>query len=197
MLGVVSIGILILLFLPVYFITGIRQPDARVNTVVSSVLMITACALFLALARTPHSSYSIKRNQTAYYLRNEQLLSNERAVIKSLNPDAEAINGLCEQIKSVFIESQTGVKKPDWNTAVLSDDRAGIMDDNTQVKQLVNELKIQINSYNKKLVTNESVFELPQSIPLLQDNDYRTLPALNDLVQIQMFLVQNQEKHSN
>lgn len=190
MLGLVSIGILILLFLPVYFITGIRQPDAKVNTVVSSVLMITACGLFLSLARTPHSSLHLKRNQTAHYLRNEQLLKNERLTSNRLNPDAALIDSLCEGLKSVIIKQETGSQHPDWNVAVLSDDRSDVLNPNTPASEAVAELKQRISTYNRNVDAGHA---LPSAIPLFENNDDRTLPTLNDLVQIQLFLSQNQE----
>lgn len=192
MLGLISIGILVLVFVPVYFITGIRQPDAKVNTVVSTVLMIIGCGLFLSLARTPQASYNMKRIQTAHYLRNEQLLQNERTAIKVLSPDAEAINSLCQQLKFAIIESETGEKQPDWNVAVLSEDRAWVVKENPEVKQLVNELKVQVDAYNKQHGASAT---LPSEIPVIEANDARALPALNDLVQLQLFLVQHEKPH--
>jgi hypothetical protein len=42
-LGLASIGVLLLLFLPIYVITGIRNPDTKVSTTISSVLILAGC----------------------------------------------------------------------------------------------------------------------------------------------------------
>lgn len=59
MMAVTSVGILLLVYLPVNLITGIRNPETKVNTIVSSILMIAGCGLFFSLARSPQDQLNI------------------------------------------------------------------------------------------------------------------------------------------
>jgi hypothetical protein len=52
MMGLIAVLIMLVLFLPIYFFNGIRNPDTKVNTIVSSVLIIMGCGLFFTLANT-------------------------------------------------------------------------------------------------------------------------------------------------
>lgn len=193
-LGLISVGILFLLFLPVYFISGIRQAETKVNTIVSSILLVTGCGLFLALARTPQATLNMKRMLTSHYLRNEQLLKNERSVTNLLNPGARQIDSLCEGLKLVLIEQETGSQHPNWDNAVLSEERSGVLNSEPHAIEMVAELKKQMDTYNRSVGTGQV---LSSDIPLFETNDDRVLPTLNDLVQIQLFLAQNQRIRQN
>lgn len=48
-MGMFAVLMMLLIFLPVYFFTGIRNPDTKVNTIVSSVIIVMACCLILTL----------------------------------------------------------------------------------------------------------------------------------------------------
>ncbi|MES2690053.1 MAG: DMT family transporter [Bacteroidota bacterium] len=193
-LGLISVGILFVLFLPVYFISGIRQAETKINTIVSSILLVAGCGLFLALARTPQASYNAKRTLTEHYLRNEQLLKNERLVTSRLGAEAQQINVLCDGLKAAIIEDETGTKQPDWSNTVLSEDRSRVLNNNTEVEGMINELKKHMETYNRDVGPGHS---LPLAIPLFDNNDDRTLQTLNDLVQIQLFVAQNQVPAQN
>jgi gliding motility-associated GldM-like protein len=55
MLGMLSVACMLLVFLPFYFFSGIKNPETKINTIVSSVLIIIGCGLFLTLVNTrPH-----------------------------------------------------------------------------------------------------------------------------------------------
>ena len=69
-LGTVSLIILMGIFLPAYFFTGIRQEESKINTIISSVLMVIGCGLILILMRSPLNVRHQNIRYTAYYLRN-------------------------------------------------------------------------------------------------------------------------------
>src|SRR6218665_4053535 len=52
MMGIFALSIMVAVFLPVYFFSGIRNPENRVNTITSSVLIVLGCGLLLTLIRT-------------------------------------------------------------------------------------------------------------------------------------------------
>ena len=76
MMALTSLLILLFVFLPVYFFTGFRNPETKVNTFVSSILILTGCGLFLTLLRSPAGSKVMGIQMTKDYLINEKILEN-------------------------------------------------------------------------------------------------------------------------
>lgn len=198
MLGLTSMGILVLVYLPVSFITGIRQPETKVNTIVSSVILVAGCGLFLSLARTPRATHNMNRVFTDYYLRNEQLLKNERALLTQPTDTSEPfyalsnnIDAACEELKGMIIERETGFKHISGQTAVLLDDeRCELFTTNPEAEPLAASLEQAIDAYNG-MSKGSALQALPYDFPFLADRNDRVLPALNDLVQVQMAVLQN------
>ncbi|MES2131563.1 MAG: hypothetical protein V4506_04380 [Bacteroidota bacterium] len=52
LMGVSFVGLMVLVYIPVYFFTGIKNPESKVNTIVSTIIMIMGCGLFLTLVNT-------------------------------------------------------------------------------------------------------------------------------------------------
>jgi len=115
-----SMAILLLLFLPFYFFSGVRNPETKVNTIVSSILLISAAGLLLTLMRSPRASFMIDKQLTETYLNDDQLLRVELNSIKQtpdstnleLNKKGREIIAHCDEIKKRFIEleSENGSK---------------------------------------------------------------------------------------
>ena len=115
-----SIAILMLLFLPFYFFSGIRNPETKVNTIVSSILLISASGLLFTLMRSPRATYLIDKQLTETYLRDDQLLRFEMnegtSLVDSTNTELNKkgieIIEHCDLIKKRFIEleSENGSK---------------------------------------------------------------------------------------
>lgn len=210
LLGNAGMFILIAVFLPVYFFSGIRNPDTKVNTIVSSVLIIIGCALVLTLIRSPKSAHIQNVRNTTNYLKTEQLLAQE---IKSNQlyshdtlSDNEQIKQLgkniyddCENLKAIIIESETGSKSIDAdfenknqliNDGSLSDIFNHQIKANEVLNQLINNIE-QYNSLSKSVIksNNETI---PYSKSLRDLKEERTLAGLNLLVNVQLFLMQSQ-----
>ncbi len=92
MLSLASPIILMLVFLPIYFVTGIRNADTKVNTIVTSILLIVGCGLFFSLTITPQGSRLISVWSTQDYLRNEQILANEKRLLKDKYWKVDSVN---------------------------------------------------------------------------------------------------------
>lgn len=52
LMGTIFVAIMVLLYIPISFFTGIRNPDTKVNTIVSTIIMIMGCGLFLTLVNS-------------------------------------------------------------------------------------------------------------------------------------------------
>lgn len=103
----VSLGILLLVFLPIFFFSGIRRPERKVNTLVSSMLIVAGSGLLLMLVRTPSASHALYVADTGGYVRSEQVLTQLRSA-RPLSEKAEAVLRTGDAIKSYLVGTQIG-----------------------------------------------------------------------------------------
>jgi hypothetical protein len=210
-MGLTAIGIMLLLFLPVYFFTGIRQAETKVNAIVTSVLIVAGAGLLMALVRSPKGSQELNELNTSYFLRNEQILEKEQKQVANYlktNPaqvntiaQSQQIIQLCEELKTYILEKETGSKTfdPDSESknALLTETR--IQDHFTEGTPADNKLKILrglVETYNETGIRlrNSSFQPIPVKETILDRREDRTLYALNSLFQIQMLVLQNQQE---
>jgi hypothetical protein len=121
MLWTSSLGILFFLFLPIYFFGGIRNPETKTNTIISSILILTAGGLLFTLTnlRASHATEEARFNADEQLLSSYAYLSQQK-VSDSLNANQlllkEKSSALCTKIE----ELKTGIIK------VLSSDGNGM-----------------------------------------------------------------------
>ncbi len=206
-MGVLSPAILALVFLPIYFFGGIRNPETKVNTIVSSVLIIMGCGLFFSLTMTPAGMKIEGIRVTSSYLRNEDILKNEERQVAKL-AKTDSINAVavtasknvlktCEDLKAELLEYATGVK------ALSSDFES--RNEIIGTANVQDFLSIRESGPGKLKAVNEAVFyfnslhnikPIPVTWTILDqsNNQYnnKVYMALNDVIQIQMLALQNQ-----
>lgn len=206
MMAVTSVGILLLVYLPVNLITGIRNPETKVNTIVSSILMIAGCGLFFSLARSPQGSIKYYSMNTEYFLRNEQLLRTQ-IEITDKNPVSSPAYSLgrkliekSESIKQFIIEQETGYKSIDKNykanqawlgeTYILQ-----ILEGNQNGEQQVTELNALISEYNNELAKISKRSNMGIENEFSQDylKQLRVTDMLNNLIQIELKVLSNEQ----
>lgn len=197
--------ILVLFFLPIYYFTGIRNPETKINTVVSSVLIFAGCGLLLVLMRSPAGNRKEFSIETNHFLRNEQIVKNEARQIgllsqtpidPTLAKEGEQIAQLCNEIKAFLLKSETGFETigNDFESkdAYISDTYVNdYFEQAPDERQKVGNLKNLIVAYNHK--AGHKVQSIPQKAQFLE-TDGRVKTALNDLIQIQMVVLQNQRE---
>ena len=200
-----SIAILMLLFLPFYFFSGIRNPETKVNTIVSSILLISASGLLFTLMRSPRATYLIDKQLTETYLRDDQLLRFEMnegtSLVDSTNTELNK-KGLeiiehCDLIKKRFIEleSENGSKdlQADLQNNIVMHEhtiQAGFRND--MYSALSDKLEVLAKEYNvlalnaKQLpVTFESISNSKEA------NSMSCFVMLNQLTLVQRTVLQN------
>lgn len=209
MMGLTSVGILFLLYLPINLVTGIRNPETKVNTIVSSILLVAGCGLFLSLARSPQGSKNQYIKETNYFLKNELLFKIEQQQLSEAkrqlplpataqDPSTEILD-LCENLKSYIIEKETGHKSIGVNfeadASWLSESYVAVYfpegsDASKKYQSLVEEIKV----YNGSIQSGSSreLISIPEPPVLVGKDDVRVTEALNRLVQLQLFVIQNQ-----
>jgi hypothetical protein len=107
---VVSLGILFFLFLPVYFFTGIRNAETKINTIISSILILTAGGLLFTLTNlrasrwTDESVYNSDdhlRDAALYASVQNQIEFSKDTLSIDLKTLHEKANALCTQIETL------------------------------------------------------------------------------------------------
>jgi|CXWK01.1.fsa_nt_gi hypothetical protein len=213
-LGYLTIILLILVYLPVHLTFGIKNPDTKVNTVVTSVLLVIGCCLWLTLVVSPKGLQMQGVRNTQSIIRNNELLQQEQHQIselikshKSTSPlleQGEKINALCNDIVESLAQHNTGLKT--YNL-VLEQKDVSIND--TYFNDFLNEIpeaenklnalrKLSIQYNTEQLKYGEKLSPIPLTQNILESSNGRhsvkVMQAFTDLFQIQMFILQNERR---
>ena len=204
-----SLTILLLVFLPFYFFSGIRNPETKVNTIVSSILLISASGLLLTLMRSPRVSFLIDRQLTETYLRDDQLLRVEIKDIRlmgdstnsELNKKGEEIIAHCDVIKKRFIELEsengsTDLKADLANNIVMHEHTVQAGFRNEMYNELSNKLEMLSREYNALAAkTNQLPIVFETITNSKEANSMSCFVMLNQLTLVQRTVLQNQRHY--
>lgn len=197
-----ALFIMVFLFLPIYYFAGIKNPDTKVNTIVSSIIIIAGSALILTLVRSPEGTKKLYTENTQTYFINEQILQNERKMASlsqdSLEDDfkksSDLIYSFCQKLKEKALQSETGKSSITSNFAEENQLLGGSYFTDCVQPNSLSELRSKVEEYNLKL--EKSLQKIPVSYSILEGKDKKVDLALNDLIQIQMIVLQNQRVKS-
>lgn len=190
MLGLGALLIMLCIFLPIYFISGIKNPATKVNTIVSSLLLVIGCSLMLMLVRSPNGTRKLYLQKTNLFYTDEQILKNEQ-------PSAQFIMGskekelfdACESLKKKLLKKDTGVEvldaAYDEKNTLLSEASVSDYLDHAELMAL----KEKAVQYNLSLAPGkQKIFAIDS---FLEEKDLKIDTALHHLFQLQMFILQN------
>jgi hypothetical protein len=198
----VSTLIMAFVFLPLFGNREFRKPESRTNALSITVLIIFFYSLLISVHATPGVYYPNKKLYTQDYIRNEKILSRElhffaKKNANSSQPFSTTVQNLmksCEDLKNL-IRSQVS--------------KYAIVDENEPKEMLVEDLPIhfspiilnnfknlkeRVKEYNASLSDPDQRF--PEKASFL-DTDYykaRVSLVLNEIVQVQMFVLQNERE---
>lgn len=199
--------LMLFLFIPIYFFSGVRNPQTKVNTIVSTILMIAGCGLVLSLVRAPAGSKAQYVSDTNYFLRGENILKTEEKYVadlakgtenKALLENGKQIFQLCENLKAFLLDKETGFKSLDVDfeskNALLTDTWLEVyLSEGSKEEQQLAELKKLVNSYNAENA-HGSDFQPLYVKKELFNGKIRVRECLNEMNQMQMVLLQNQRE---
>lgn len=210
-LGYATVAILGLLFLPIYITSGIRKPESKVNTIVTSVMLVGVCCLWLTLVVSPASEKANLVKETNLFVRSQQVVKTEqRQLDRSMKGDSMAMTSLvlsrkidkaCEDLKAYILERSTGQSSIDVDfevkgALIRNKWMGGYFNDGSEAKNKLEWLKSMVLEYNK--VNDNSTDPYFQKIPVTQTildmSEEKVLGALNSLLQIQMRVLQNERE---
>jgi len=215
-LGIVSVLVLLFVFLPIYFFTGIRQEEQEVNTITVSILVIMVSGLWLTLIRSPRSSHMIDVRDTNSYVISEQIVETEQKQVEKYTVGdtvrsaplllSRKITTLCQELKTYIVESETGLKKIESDfedkSALLREQNGfnPFVDTSAMARvsgliQMIGEYNALIGAKNKpelKKIPTRSFF-----VEYIEQGEMGALSlmtVLNQLSQMQMFVLQNERE---
>jgi hypothetical protein len=212
-MGIMSPALLALVFLPIYFFGGIRNPETKVNTIVSSVLIILGCGLFFTLTITPQGMKLMNVSYTLSYLRSEQILKNEEqqlaryAKVDTNNNNSVKLGrqvfSTCEELKSNLVEFASGSKVIDddfesKNVFINEVNTGDYLNANDFASGKREDLIKEVNEYNMANAGHPNLKLIPVRTNIIDKNNDRgpnkASFALADLIQIQMLVLQNERE---
>lgn len=196
-LGYATIGILALLFLPVYVTNGIRQPETKINTAVTSILLVGVCCLWLTMVVSPVGMKLNMIQETSNVVRNEMILRAEQqsTAISTSSDLARNINATCEELKTFLLQRSSGHNTlsadfEEKDVLIHNMWLASCIDNSPEMEAKLKELKTMVANYNAKAAS--ALHKIPVAHTILDMSTERVSDALNSLVQIQMYVLQNE-----
>ncbi len=194
----ISLGILFFIFLPIYFFSGIRNAETKINTITSSMLILFAGGLLFTLSNIRPSKQIVINNLYAYVQSEDLLKRMQERMSDSIKADAlySKINADCQKIKSLILQDETGIKAISTKYENLDESMfftegglGGEFYDKGEGAQLLSDLQAAVVKYN----ASNSSAQIPVAYSVLDIDmskigQYTNLSVLNSMVRIQMFL---------
>lgn len=113
-MGITFVCVMVLLYIPLYFLSGIKNPDTKVNTIVTSVFLIMGCGLFLTLVNSrPYiqidANHCSEQAQQDSYVRTSEKVNNLYVSLKdSSSSKVEGLvkncDTLCDKIEAMKLQ---------------------------------------------------------------------------------------------
>lgn len=198
-----SLGTLFFAYIPVYFFTGIRNPETKLNTITSTVLLMLAGGLLFLLTNVRPSKVLVMNNMYAFAQKEELLKRMQDKVSDSVatSPLYAEINNDCRKIKELILLNETG--KTELPMDLKEEDvfiQEGPMDNsfygNGEGIKLFSGLKDAVTRYNATHAEEEKRIPIEYSVldvDVSKIGLFSNLAVLNGMTQIQMFLASSEE----
>ena len=204
-LGYSSVILIGLFLLPIFFITGIKNPENKINTITISIVMIMVCGLWLTLIISPKGMKIMRTKNTTAFIVNEKIVSNEKKLytdftkIDSVKSDIQNLTDkiieVCDHIKTSIVLKETGVSiiPIDFETKELYIGNNGFNFDENQQAQ-IDSLTALIKNYNSKTSSQKTATanDRVEFDPSYEFYHGSNIEVLNQLSQIQLIVLQNE-----
>lgn len=207
-LNLLVIVALLFVFIPIYYFTGIRNPDTKTNTIVTTILLIGFGGMLFALTSL-RSSRQASLSKMYNYMQTEELINR----MQYIKPDSSFqhsglaklstdIQHLAVKIKGMIINDQLGQATipPDFEAQNIWLEESGLGDEFERERKgefMVDNLKLMIDQYNLLIAKEHNKNSIPNTIEkildnkLLQQSNYTLLASIS---QIQLMLLENEKE---
>lgn len=208
-MGYLTILILLFIYLPLFYTSGIKHQETKINTIITSIIIIVGCGLFLTLVVTPKTQKAQLVKATANIYRSQQILEKEKILLSKINnSSAESLSNNSkskivfeelELFKNKLLKFSAGIDRLDStfiaNKNYLEDVMLGDYLDGQKEREQLIKLRQAVLLYNKSTLGNEkinieSTFLDNESTGFIQ----RVPTAITEIIQLQIQLLQHQRE---
>jgi hypothetical protein len=186
LMGTIFVALMVLVYIPVYFFGGIKNPESKVNTIVTTIIMIMGCGLFLTLVNSRPYIQDNANEVTNQALQESYISMSEQTRVLSHTADMappkndallnKTCNETCDQIEALKIKLINATE--DVSVKSVNYSELGKLDNYDQSTLLLFQDPHETPSPNLDLIT------LRKQLESINDVTARTLnsaPALIDL----------------
>jgi hypothetical protein len=196
----ITLGLFSFVFIPLYFFNGIKNPEKKINTITTTIILIMLAGVFF-LQTSLKSSAQFYITKTHNYMQMEELISKAKTIKNdSTNKNNELdlvsteILNTCNKIKNKIIFDQIGQNSIPVNFENTNQwlEESGLGDEyknGNNGELIVIELSKLINKYNSLSVKNKKI---PNSIEKLLHNNLMqqsNFNLLSSLSQIELYVI--------
>lgn len=194
-MGISALLLLLFGYLPIFVVTGIRNPETKMQTLMTAFLIFTGCALFLTLVKSPKASENESLQQVAQLERMEMLVQLQYKEFKQDPTNMAQYNLVqeCEQLRTKLLLKLTGNQAihqgvackelPFQNITVY----AVILKD-PELNDLASKLKNQLKTFNQSRMQLGKQ-PIRDDIRLNEPASESVLDALQAIMQIELLAI--------
>lgn len=197
-----TLGIFSLVFIPLYFFNGIKNPTNKVNTITTTLILIIVAGVFF-LQTSLKSSTQFHIAKTNNYLQDEALIKKSKSIKNDTTQNNNALNTVskdieetCVKIKEMIIFDELGQKSipADFESNNMWIEESGLKDefkDGREGEQMIIKLNELINKYNSMCDDNRKIPNTIEKIlngKIMQQSNYNMLSSLS---QIELHVIVN------
>jgi hypothetical protein len=178
------------ILLPLFFFNGIRKPETKLNTIVTTIILLGVLGVQFTLTTIRPSPHTEAKVFT--YLYSEQLLAQmQHDSVAETDNVGRDIQAICAQMKQLILQDMglqqipanfdpRAIKETGPESSVLAHGLG---------RDLLLQLKTRVNEYNSRHADRQ----IPVSNTILDDmfakqNFFSNLFALNNITQLQLFV---------
>lgn len=196
--GMVTLG---LIYIPIHFFTGIRNPETKINSILTTFVLVTGLGLLLTLVRSPEATRRYQMQKTAEYLEDERLLDMQlqqfepKGVQQSMNMQELKVDSLCRGLKKLVI--QLDIHRDALPASILNGNEPindGPMQktlrDDEKANAYLAALRKALDEYNSQIQL-PSQHAQPITSALFMKGEMRTVDVLSAIAKIRLALLLN------
>lgn len=116
----ITLGLLLLIFIPLYFLSGIRNPETKINTIITTIILISAGGMLFTMTNLRPQARPLDNTEIEYLVNDEEMLKSEAETLYNVSRTdtilnqriklLKEINTLCNELKSDLLVYEIGYK---------------------------------------------------------------------------------------
>lgn len=194
LIWLITLSVSFFVLVPLYFFSGIRKPETRTNTIVTTILMLGFLGVEFTMTSLRTSPQTIGRVYA--YLQSETMLDKAQQQALPASKAALDIQNTCERMKNYILKQDMGLTyiPEDFEQTGLTirEKNANNLFDIDEGKTLMAKLRAEVDIYNATQ-TDTPGSRIPIAYSILEPgfikkNFCSNLFVLNNIVQLQLFI---------